>query len=693
MHKVSNKSQVGLVGLIVLFGTTIFLGAFLLFQVQPLIGRFLLPWFGGTPDVWTTCMLFFQLFLLAGYGWAHLNSRWFSLRQQAINQVLLLILAAATLSIVPAESLKPTPEDNPLFKILLICSVCVGLPYFILSTTGPMLQAWFARLFPGVIPYRFYALGNAGSLLALLSFPFLFEPRMARPAIAKVWSAGFLLYAILYALIAIIAVKIKGSDTFIAPGGHREGTKRCLTPLFLWIALPACASVELLAVTTTVTQDIAVIPFLWIVPLCLYLLSFIICFDHPRWYLRPVFLILFMLSMAGVMYARNAEDSLNAVTLISLYMAMLFFCAMVCHGELYRLRPQSSHLTVYYLAIAAGGALGGIFVAVIAPLVFNVYHELHLGLLATVGVLLAAQQGGTLAYRVRRRIWVAALLIVGTLGILFQGHKSVKGQTAVENVRNFFGVLTVWEEAPNDPENHKLLLQHGTTFHGLQFQLPEKKLIPTAYYSSKSGIGLLLENMPKQDRRTIGVVGLGVGTIAIYGKPGDTVRFYEINPEVERLARKYFTYLSASWANVDVVLGDARLTLDSEPPQNYDVLIVDAFSSDAVPIHLLTKEAFELYLKHLAPNGILAFHLSTMHLDLKSVVWKMAEHFNLDKMWIENDEIVGIGALGSDWILLSRDDKALAIPSLQQKARSPKSDLSGIDLWTDDVTNLLQILK
>ncbi len=680
--------------LIVLFGTTIFLGAFLLFQVQPLMGRFLLPWFGGTPDVWTACMLFFQLFLLAGYGWAHLNSRWFSLRQQAINQVLLLILAVATLSIVPAESLKPLPGENPLLRILLICSVCVGLPYFILSTTGPMLQAWLARFFPGAVPYRFYALGNTGSLLALLSFPFLFEPQMARPAIAKVWSAGFLLYAILYALIAIAAVMKSSSCSSIMSSDSRiESAPLSKKQLLLWIALPACASIELLAVTTTVTQDIAVIPFLWIVPLCLYLLSFIICFDHPRWYQRPVFLTLFMFSMAGVIYARNAGDSLGAVTLISLYMAMLFFCTMVCHGELYRLRPQSSHLTAYYLAIAAGGALGGIFVAVIAPLVFNVYHELHLGLLATVGVLLIVQQGGTLAYRVRRTIWVVALLVVGTLGILFQGHKSVKGQTAIENVRNFFGVLTVWEEAPNDPENHKLLLQHGTTFHGLQFQWPQKKLIPTAYYSPQSGVGLLLENMPKQDRRAIGVVGLGVGTIAIYGKPGDTVRFYEINPEVERLARKYFTYLSAGRANVDVVLGDARLTLDSEPPQNYDVLIVDAFSSDAVPIHLLTKEAFEIYLKHLAPNGVLAFHLSTMHLDLKSVVWKMAEHFNLDKMWIENDEIVGIGAMGSDWILLSRDDKALAIPSLQQKARSPKSDLSGIDLWTDDVTNLLQILK
>jgi hypothetical protein len=679
---------------IVLFGTIIFLGAFLLFQVQPLIGRFLLPWFGGTPDVWTACMLFFQLFLLLGYGWAHLNTRLFSPRQQAVHQIALLILAGVTLSIVPPESLKPAADTIPLLHILLICSVCVGLPYFLLSTTGPMLQVWFARIFPGMIPYRFYALSNAGSLLALISFPLLFEPRMTRFAIAQGWMIAFWVYAVLYAVVAIASIRKPATAVDARHDDATASSSRIpLGRWLLWVALPACASIELLAVTTTVTQDIAVIPFLWIVPLCLYLLSFILCFDHPRWYVRPVFVTLFMLGIAGVIYARYASQSLNVGYLIGLYMAMLFFCAMVCHGELYRLRPESSHLTAYYLAIAAGGALGGILVAVVAPLIFNVHHELHLGLLATVGVLLAVQQGGSQAYRVRRYLWTAALLIVGTLGILFQGHKTVKGQTAVENTRNFFGTLTVWEEAANDPENHTLLLQHGTTFHGLQFQWPEKKLIPTAYYSRSSGVGLLLDNMPKQEHRTIGVVGLGVGTIAIYGKPTDTVRFYEINPEVERLARKYFTYLSASPAKVDVALGDARLVLESEPPQHYDVLIIDAFSSDAVPIHLVTREAFAIYLKHLADGGVLAFHISTMHLDLNAVVWKLAEHYGLEKMWIENDDITGLGALGSDWILLSKDSAAMAIPALQQKARTPKTDLSHIDLWTDDAMNLLQILK
>ena len=343
----------------------------------------------------------------------------------------------------------------------------------------------------------------------------------------------------------------------------------------------------------------------------LYLLSFILCFDHPRWYIRPVFLSLFIAGIFGVIVARNMEKDIHVSLLIALYSAMLFFCSMVCHGELYRLRPHTGHITTYYLAISAGGALGGIFVAVIAPLFFKVYHELHLGLLASAAVVLMAQTGLSHAAQKRRPYWVGALVAVGLAGIFFQGRKTTDNQTAIDHCRNFFGVLTVWEESPRKPQMHKLLLQHGTTFHGLQFQDPAKKLLPTAYYSPRSGIGLYLQNMARQDNRRIGIVGLGVGTIAIYGQPSDVIVFYEINPQVEMMARQYFSYLSQSKANIEIVLGDARLSMENEPPQKYDVLILDAFSSDSVPIHLLTKEAFEIYLKHLADDGVLAFHIST----------------------------------------------------------------------------------
>jgi hypothetical protein len=682
-------------GITVLYTATIFSGAFLLFGVQPLMGRFLLPWFGGSPEVWTTCMLFFQLFLLAGYAWAHLSIRFFSPCWQIISQILLLIAAAATLSLVPSDLLKPSPSDNPILKILFICTVCVGMPYFLLSTTGPLLQAWFAQLFAGKAPWRFYALGNAGSLLALISFPLVFEPNFTRFTLAKAWSAGFLIYAAFYALVAILMWK----------GSHPTSPAKILSPadsraasvgwkqIVLWLALPACASVELLAVTTKITQDIAVIPFLWILPLCLYLLSFILCFDHSRWYVRPVFLSLFILSIVGVIFARNMERDMHVGLLITLYAAMLFFCSMVCHGELYRLRPQTAHVTLYYLAISAGGALGGIFVAVIAPLIFRVHHELHLGLLASAAIVMMAQGGLTVGQQKRRRLWVGVLVIVGFTGIFFQGRKTTLNQTAIDNCRNFFGVLTVWEESPEDPQMHKLLLQHGTTFHGLQFQNPAKKLLPTAYYSPQSGVGLYLQNMPRQSNRRIGIIGLGVGTIAVYGQPSDTIRFYEINPQVETLARKYFTYLSQCKANVKVVLGDARLSMENETPQQYDVLVLDAFSSDAVPVHLLTQEAFEIYLKHLADGGVLAFHISTMHLNLHSVVWKAAQHFGLSNVWIENDENPETGTLASDWILLSRDASALNIDAIQNAASPPKKQLVDVSLWTDDYINLLQILK
>ncbi|HML76074.1 MAG TPA: fused MFS/spermidine synthase [Anaerohalosphaeraceae bacterium] len=681
-------------GFAALIAVTIFLGAFLLFQVQPLVGRFLLPWFGGSPEVWTTCMLFFQLFLLAGYGWAHLCIRFLTPRRQSLAQIGLLVIAAVTLSVVPADSLKPSPTDNPILKILLICAASVGLPYFLLSTTGPVLQSWFARLLPGQSPYRLYALSNAGSLLALVSFPFFFEPHFTRLAIGRFWSAGFLVYAGLYAAVAMIQWKSSPAATLASKSEPLKPAAKISRSLFwLWIALPACASVELLAVTTKITQDIAVIPFLWIAPLSLYLLSFIICFDHPRWYVRPVFLILFMAGIIGVIIARNFEENLGVGTLIGLYLAMLFFCSMVCHGELFRLRPESSHLTAYYLAISAGGAIGGILVAVVAPLIFRVYHELHLGLLASAAVVMMAQQGLKSDQHKRRRIWVTALVIVGAIGIVFQGRKSVKDQTAIVNARNFFGVLTVWEEAPQDPKLHKLLLQHGTTFHGLQFQAPAKKLLPTAYYSPTSGIGRLLDSMPKQDHRRIGIVGLGVGTIAIYGKPTDQICFYEINPEVERLARKYFTYLSASKANVQILLGDARLTLENQPPQQYDVLVLDAFSSDSVPVHLLTKEALEIYLKQLGDDGVLAFHISSNHLNLKKVVWRLAEEFQLHSAWIECDENPQSGTLSSDWILLSRNAAILDTPAIVEAANPPITDDSRVDLWTDDHMNLLQILK
>jgi len=678
----------------VVLAATLFTAAFLLFQVQPLLGRYILPWFGGMPEVWTACMLFFQVFLLAGYAYAHLLSR-LTLRWQATIHVALTIIAAATLSVVPDAALKPTPEDMPVAKILWICTVCVGAAYFVLSSTSPLVQNWFARALPSRNPYRLYALSNAGSLLALASFPFVFEPLMTRDATATLWQWGFWGYTGLAVVCGVVLLSMKsevrGQKT--EDRGQRSDVKDAAKrDMFFWFALPMAASVLLLAITNKITLDIAVIPFLWVLPLGLYLLSFILCFEHPRRYHRGVYMTLLVAAMIGHVWVGRKSDELSVAVIVAVYALLLLSGCMVCHGEAYRLRPAARQLTAFYLMIAAGGAAGGVFVAVLAPRIFTLYHELHFGLLAIVLLALMCRTDVPAAMAKRRPYWAAALCAAGAAGFFIQSQRAQPDERTLENARNFFGVLTVVEETPQDLTLRKRLMQHGTTYHGLQFLDADKRRLPTAYYSPDSGIGLLLRDRPKGGLR-IGVVGLGVGTIAAYGLAGDAMCFYEINPEVERLARTYFTFLADSEATTKVVLGDARLTMEHQSPQEYDILALDAFSSDAVPVHLLTVEAFEIYLRHLKPDGILAVHLSTRYLDLQSVVWKLAEHFELHTRWIESYEQSRTGALSSDWILLSRSEWPLNTPAIAARYSKPYADLARVPLWTDDHINLLNVLK
>ncbi len=675
-----------------LFYGVIFLSAFLLFWVQPLMGRFILPWFGGSPEVWTTCMLFFQLFLLGGYAYAHLLARG-TLRVQTTAHTLFLAASVLMLRIVPSASLRPSAGDLPIVQILLICTICIGMPYFFLSATSPLIQKWYSLVYPAKSPYRLYAVSNAGSILALAAFPFCFEPFFTRQQLAFGWTAAFVVFVVLCGICAAAAFKTPALPAAqVKPIPQSKQNKIATGDRLLWLFLPACASVELLAVTNKITQDIAVIPFLWILPLALYLLSFIICFEHSRWYKPAVFVPMFILGIAGVIYARLVEGGMNITVIIGLYSFMLFACCMVCHGQLYLLRPASESLTAYYLMISAGGAAGGIFVGLIAPMIFNAYHELHLGLLVAVVAVLLSQKEASLPQR-RRFFWVAAVSVVGMVGILFQGRLSLDNQIAIDNCRNFFGVLTVLEASPEDPQQHQLLLRHGTTFHGMQFQNSGKKSIPTTYYGTDSGIGIAIANCPKSAGRRLGIVGLGVGTIAAYAKADDQICFYEINPDVERLARKYFSYLADCPAAVKVALGDARLSLENQPPQQYDILVIDAFSSDAVPLHLLTREVFQTYMKHVAPDGILAVHISTNYLDLQSVVWKQAQHLGLDSVWIEGFVNEETGTLDSDWILLGRPGSWIQQPRIKQHQSTSYADLSKIDLWTDDHINLIQILR
>jgi spermidine synthase len=768
------------------YALTIFTGAFLLFQVQPLIGKYILPWFGGGPGVWTTCMLFFQVLLLGGYAYAHFTSRWLKPRAQAVAHFVLLAAALALLPITPSDSWKPHGGGNPTLQILALLAVSLGLPYFVLSTTGPLIQQWFSRARPGVSPYRLYALSNVGSLLALVSYPFFFETHFTRKAQAGLWAWGLVAYVLCCGFCAVRLWKLEGRRQKVegrmqkAEAGVAEQAPEATAAAinsqpstlnyFLWLLLPACASVLLLATTNKLCQDVAVIPFLWVVPLALYLLSFIICFDSPRWYVRFPFTLALIAALGGLCWALYNGADLSLSRQVALYCGGLFVCCMVCHGELYRLKPDPRHLTGFYLMIAAGGALGGMFVAIAAPLLFTDYYELHWGLLlcgllflvvcatdrAAFGSALepkapclqaswrwmacaltflvfggldqaiawlpahtkALSKGFVIGLRIgmwtlvalgvaswiaRRkfrgfrhwRFLTCAWLSLGlvALGVTLWMQARDTGSERVYRSRNFYGVLTVYEHEKKQPLSHYFLLQHGRITHGLQFADPVQATWPISYYGKDSGIGLAVDALPAGPRR-IGVVGLGTGTMAAFGRAGDYLRFYEINPQVLAVATSWFSYLPKCPGNVEVAPGDARLSLEREPPQHFDLLVLDAFSGDAIPVHLLTKEAFETYERHLNTNAIIAVHISNHYLNLEPVVINLARQFGYKLASIDYEEADDEWWLyGSTWVLLSRSEQVINRPAIRDAASVVNTNSTKVPLWTDDFASLFQILR
>jgi hypothetical protein len=673
------------------FAVAIFAGAFLLFAVQPMIGKYILPWFGGSPEVWTACMLFFQALLLAGYLYAHLCSRYLGPMGQAVAHILLLAGAAAMLPIAPHAPPPSQAAVTPVAQILLLLTATVGLPYMVLSATSPLMQSWFARSCPGVNPYPLYALSNAGSLLALVSYPLVVEPLLSRRQQVDAWSSAWIGFAILCGACGLWAW-LKSKSTAV-PAAAKAGNDEpvSLGRKLLWLGLPAGSSVVLLAVTAKITQDLAVIPFLWVLPLCLYLLTFILCFSGPGGYARPVWTLLFVAAMAASIWLRSNSGEVSVLWQIGIYLATMFAVCMICHGELYRLRPGPGRLTTYYLAIAAGGAIGGFFTAVVAPMIFRTYLELYLGLLAICLFVLLSSPAPAL--RRRRWIWAGLVLVVFAFAIVFQGTESRGDERVLRRERNFYGVLTLWEMDADNPAMRRIVLEHGTTYHGVQFTDPSHRGEATAYYSPESGVGLAIKHLPTDRPRRVGIVGLGAGTLAAYGREGDVFRFYEINPAVEGMAKSNFTVLADSPAKTEVILGDARNSLQQEPPQQFDLLVLDAFSSDAIPVHLLTKEAFELYLKHLRPGGVLAVHVSTLHLDLQSVVFRMAKEFGLHTAWIQTEGNPARGTFDSDWMLLTSDAHFLSAGDIHRAALPEPPAARSAPLWTDDRTSLLEIIK
>ena len=684
------------------FVVCVFLAAYLLFQIEPLIGKFILPWFGGSPAVWTTCVLFFQLLVFAGYTYAHLSLHFFSAKNQSLMHLVLLILALTLLPITPSASGKPTDASQPILSILLLLINSVGLPFFVLASTSPLLQAWYVRIYPSHSPYKLYALSNIGSFLALLSYPFLFEPFFKLDDQTLGWSIGFAGFVLVCGGLSWSFRQLANKGQVCAVPIAADGERLLSEDLsghwrwFFWLALPTVTSILLLAITNQLCQDVASIPFLWILPLGLYLISFVLCFAETRWYRRHWIIPMAMLSTLGIVASLYWGGEISLISQILLYCLGLFFCCMLGHGELFRLRPQPTSLTAYYLAISAGGVLGGLFVALVSPLIFTHYYELHIGLLACFGLLVAVialDQRYPIGSCSSNTYWgLASTGLIG-LFVALSFHVYQLSASQLQISRNFYGVLRIVERDSDQPELARRVLRHGAIDHGFQYLDPAKQNLPTAYYRPQTGVGLAMRYFPRQDHRRIGIVGLGVGTLLSYGREGDYFRIYDINPQVVALAQNSFSFLKSTLARYEIVTADARLALERDTNQDFDILVLDAFSGDAIPMHLLTQEALALYIRHLQPDGVLAVHISNRHLNLEPLLRGLARQqglaFRVVRGRVMDDDF---GLYRSDWAYLTNNltflKQEAIVSNLDQEAENGR-----MVIWRDDFSNLYSLLK
>jgi SAM-dependent methyltransferase len=687
----------------VLYGSTILLSAFLAFQVQPLIAKLILPWFGGAAAVWTTCLVFFQAVLLLAYAYAHGLIRWVRAGYQSCVHLVVVAASLLFLPIIPDPALKGPALEEPAFRVLMLLALTVGLPYFVLTSASPLLQAWYAGDHESCRVYRFYALSNAGSLLAVLSYPVLFEPFFSTRLQAMGWSVTYGLACILSAAVALARRRMHPW-----PAVSEEPPPPAWSVRALWLALPACASTLLLAITHHLSQNLAAIPLLWVIPLTLYLLSFVLTFAGPHWYRRNLILRLLAVALGAMAYALQPQfASASLILLVPLFCAGLFICCMACHGELARLKPPPRYLTSFYLTLSVGGTLGGTFVALIAPRVFSGYFELPLALgsCAVLTLVVLRRDPESPFYKARwQPAWLlVVLLAVGiNLSLLASVYREISASTVM--VRNFFGTLREADVDYTPPKSGRSLpaepgkaprrrqLINGPIQHGLQLLSEDRRREPTAYYGPNSGVGLTIQLVARQGPLRVGIIGLGVGTVAAYGRAGDHYVFYEINPQVIELANRDFTFLRDSAAEMEILVGDARLSLEGQGPQSFDVLAVDAFSGDAIPVHLLTREAFELYVQHLKPGGVLAVHISNSYLNLQPVVERAAVELGKPAVIVRNDDDEANGILRSTWVLVS-DRRDFLESEEVRRVGIPLARTSDFPLWTDDYSNLIGILK
>ncbi len=638
-----------------LYSFTIGCSSILLFAVQPMMAKALLPRFGGSAGVWVTCMLFFQVMLLGGYLYSWLITRWLSRRKQVSMHAALLVLSLATMTLKAVAH----SGGNPEWSILAVLLVSIGLPYFLLSSTSPLLQSWFANASPVAFPYWLFALSNAASLAALVSYPVAIEPWLPQSAQLRFWWIGYAAFVVLAVGAAIVYMRrgaVIVADAEVSRGGAR--------PL-LWIGLAACASTLWMAVANHLSQEVAPVPFLWVLPLSVYLLTFILCFESDRWYRPKLFRLLLPVAWFAAAWRIANPGSAGLVTEIAIFSAALFIWCMFCHGEIARTRPDGrNEIAFFYLMIALGGALGALFVGLAAPNLLSTYLELPIGIAGSVVFALHLLYGRKSPARLLRlvAIGIAAFVIATQFSDGFGG---------VVHKRNFYGALQVSDSGD------VRTLYNGRTLHGIEFLSSDKELLPTAYYGPDSGIGQLLSRQGMG--RRVGLVGLGVGTLAAYGRPGDVFSFYEINPAVVAVATRYFHFLGSSGAKTSVILEDGRLALERERSGSFDVLVLDAFADDSIPVHLLTKEAFATYFRLLRRDGVLAIHLTNRYLDLAPVVEAEAGAFGKRATEIHSEAEPSQQVLAADWALVGDG--------------GPEINAKPVRLWTDDYSNLFQVLR
>jgi hypothetical protein len=732
-----------------LFALTLFVSATLLFLVQPMIGKMVLPLLGGSPAVWNTCMVFFQATLLAGYLYAHAVTKRLSARTQLIVHVVLLLLPLVPLLLlgfdaprVARDWMPPPTEANPIPWLLALLAIAAGLPFFVVATSAPLLQSWFSSTghSAGRDPYFLYAASNLGSMLALLGYPTLVEPYLPLALQSWVWIAGYAALVLLTAVCGVAMWRAAAGRGVTAPDVvtyDTEAETPSLGRRLRGVALAFVPSSLMLGVTTYVTTDIAAIPLLWIIPLALYLLSFILVFARLPGFVHALFVLLLPAVILALLFPPPWHFDSLGIDLrvpqlhvwqsIGLHFVALFVAAMVCHGELARSRPAPAYLTEFYLCMSLGGVLGGIFNGMIAPVAFHTVVEYPLVIAAA--CLLLPRLGLPRAVAPLRWLDYAFAGVLGLFGVGVAGFLLARVYATVqdaerlprfvrpyavklvedyglrdENVliqeRGFFGVVKV--QTSNYGSCHQMI--HGTTNHGMQCLEPERRGEPLTYFHRQGPIGQLFTAVKEmKPQRHLAVMGVGTVTLAAYTDPGWKLTLYEIDPWVVRIARdeRYFTYLrdaEARQVQVDIHLGDGRLQVAKAPPGEFDILFMDAFSSDSVPVHLITKEAVEMYLTKLKPNGILVINIANRYLDFAPVLTALAEATGLKALEAEDGHDGVQDKFASHWVVLAREWQDFG--KLGEYTRPdgekwfvPLTSDKHVRVWTDDFSNLLQVFQ